>query len=92
MALSLSEPPLVKAVKGYVVLDIPKAQSETVPLDNFLKSPDFATQASKVSFPVGLDVEGKPLLVDLSNPNPNTCHGLIAGTSGSGLSSTSSLT
>src|SRR5260221_4032754 len=84
VALSLSEPPLVKAAKGYVVLDIPKAQSETVPLDNFLKSSDFATQASKVSFPVGLDVEGKPLLADLSNPN--TCHGLIAGTSGSGKS------
>jgi S-DNA-T family DNA segregation ATPase FtsK/SpoIIIE len=84
VALSLSEPPLVKAAKGYVVLDIPKAQSETVLLENFLKSPDFATQASKVSFPVGLDVEGKPLLVDLSNPN--TCHGLIAGTSGSGKS------
>ena len=84
VALSLSEPPLVKAAKGYVVLDIPKAQPETVLLENFLKSPDFATQASKVSFPVGLDVEGKPLLVDLSNPN--TCHGLIAGTSGSGKS------
>jgi len=84
VALSLSEPPLVKAAKGYVVLDIPKPQSETVPLEKFLKGPDFATQASKVSFPVGLDVEGKPLLVDLSNPN--TCHGLIAGTSGSGKS------
>jgi S-DNA-T family DNA segregation ATPase FtsK/SpoIIIE len=84
VALSLSEPPLVKAAKGYVVLDIPKPQPETVLLEKFLKGPDFATQASKVSFPVGLDVEGKPLLVDLSNPN--TCHGLIAGTSGSGKS------
>ena len=84
VALSLAEPPLVKAAKGFVVLDIPKAQAETVPLENFLKSPDFTAQASKVSFPVGLDVEGKPLLIDLCNPT--TCHGLIAGTSGSGKS------
>jgi S-DNA-T family DNA segregation ATPase FtsK/SpoIIIE len=84
VALSLAEPPLVKAAKGYVILDIPKAQSETVLLRDFLKGPDFSAQTSKVSFPVGLDVEGRPLLVDLANPN--TCHGLIAGTSGSGKS------
>jgi S-DNA-T family DNA segregation ATPase FtsK/SpoIIIE len=84
VALSLSEPPLVKAARGFVVLDIPKPKADTVLLEKFLQSPDFDKLPSKVAFPVGLDVEGKPLIVDLANPN--TCHGLIAGTSGSGKS------
>jgi S-DNA-T family DNA segregation ATPase FtsK/SpoIIIE len=84
VALSLAEPPLVKASKGFVVLDLPKPNPEIVPLEKFLRGADFAAMDSKVSFPVGLTVEGKPLIVDLANPN--TCHGLIAGTSGSGKS------
>ena len=84
VALSLSEPPLVKAAKGFVVLDIPKPKGDTVLLETFLRSSDFGKLPSKVSFSVGVDVEGKPLIIDLANPN--TCHGLIAGTSGSGKS------
>jgi S-DNA-T family DNA segregation ATPase FtsK/SpoIIIE len=91
VALSLTEPPLVKAGKGCVLLDIPKSEPDTALLEDFLKqSQDWEGSrprdpfASKVSFPIGLGVDGKPVMADLSDPN--TCHGLIAGTSGSGKS------
>lgn len=83
VALSLLEPPLIKAAKGFVILDIPKPKADVVLLKDFVSTKN-ASKDSKVSFPVGLDVEGNPLIVDLSDPN--TCHGLIAGTSGSGKS------
>jgi hypothetical protein len=84
VALSLLEPPLVKAGKGFVLLDIPKAEPETAFLKDLLESPDSASAGGKVSFPLGLGVDGKPVMADLSDPN--TCHALIAGTSGSGKS------
>jgi hypothetical protein len=84
VALSLPEPPLVKAGKGFVLLDIPKSQPDTVLLQDFLKQSDSPSSESKVSFPIGLGVEGKPILSDFADPN--TCHGLVAGTAGSGKS------
>jgi FtsK/SpoIIIE family/FtsK alpha domain/PD-(D/E)XK nuclease superfamily len=83
VALSLAEAPLVKAGKGFVVLDIPKSQPDTVLLQDFLNG-DSTHSENKVSFPVGLGVDGSPLLADFADPN--TCHGLVAGTAGSGKS------
>jgi S-DNA-T family DNA segregation ATPase FtsK/SpoIIIE len=83
VALSLPEPPLVKAGKGFVLLDIPKSEPDTVLLQDFLNG-DSARSEDKVSFPVGLGVDGKPVLADFADPN--TCHGLVAGTAGSGKS------
>jgi S-DNA-T family DNA segregation ATPase FtsK/SpoIIIE len=83
VALSLPEPPLVKAGKGFVLLDIPKSQPDTVLLQDFLNG-DLTRSENKVSFPVGLGVDGKPILADFADPN--TCHGLVAGTAGSGKS------
>jgi S-DNA-T family DNA segregation ATPase FtsK/SpoIIIE len=37
-----------------------------------------------VSFPIGVGVEGKPVIADFSDPN--TCHALVAGSTGSGKS------
>jgi S-DNA-T family DNA segregation ATPase FtsK/SpoIIIE len=91
VALSLPEPPLVKAGKGFVLLDIPKAEPDTALLQDFLKgfqdgegSRPRDPFAGKVSFPIGLGVDGKPVLTDFSDPN--TCHSLVAGTAGSGKS------
>jgi S-DNA-T family DNA segregation ATPase FtsK/SpoIIIE len=84
VALSLAEAPLVKAGKGFVLLDIPKSQPDTVFLKDFLNRPDSSVSQSKVAFPVGLGVDGKPVLADFADPN--TCHGLVAGTAGSGKS------
>jgi len=84
VALSLPQPPMVKAGKGFVLLDIPRSEPDTVLLEDFLKQPDSADSESKVSFPIGLGIDGKPVLADFSDPN--TCHGLVAGTAGSGKS------
>ena len=77
VALSLPKPPLVKAGKGFVLLDIPRSEPDTVLLEDLLKQPDSTDSKSKVSFPIGLGVERKPVLADFSDPN--TCHGLVAG-------------
>jgi hypothetical protein len=84
VALSLPEPPLVKAGKGFVLLDIPKSQPDTALLQDFLRGRDSVGSESKVSFPIGMGVEGNPVLSDFSDPN--FCHGLVAGTAGSGKS------
>lgn len=83
VALSLPEPPLVKAGKGFVLLDIPKSHPDTALLEDFLNG-DSTRSDNKVTFPVGLGVDGKPVLADFADPN--TCHGLVAGTAGSGKS------
>jgi S-DNA-T family DNA segregation ATPase FtsK/SpoIIIE len=83
VALSLLEPPLVKAGKGFVLLNIPKSQLDTALLEDFL-SGDSTRSENKVSFPIGLGVDGKPVLADFADSN--TCHGLVAGTAGSGKS------
>ncbi|HSI84064.1 MAG: DNA translocase FtsK [Candidatus Methylacidiphilales bacterium] len=84
VALALGQPPLIKASRGFVILDIPKPQARTVFLTDVIKSPEYSQAGGKVRFPVGVDIEGKPLLIDLTDPV--TCHGLIAGGSGSGKS------
>ena len=39
---------------------------------------------SAVTFPIGIDVEGAPVVADFADPN--TCHALVAGSTGSGKS------
>jgi len=80
VALSLDAPPLVKAGKGYVTLDLPRAEPQTC----LLKDVHASEIASPVAFPVGLGVEGQPIFADMADPN--TCHALVAGSTGSGKS------
>ena len=83
VALALDEPPLIKPGRGYVIFDMPRADRETMPLRDYLRTARSAADAP-VSFPVGVGVEGEPLVADFCDSN--TCHVLVAGTSGSGKS------
>ncbi len=84
VALALDEPPLIKPSKGFVVLDLPRHDRETLPLLNIIRDRKNKEKKGSMAFAVGVGVEGEPILSDLSDSN--TCHVLVAGTSGSGKS------
>jgi S-DNA-T family DNA segregation ATPase FtsK/SpoIIIE len=82
IALALDEPPLIQPAKGFVVIDLPRANRPTVLLTDYLKKKDGV--GGPMVFPVGVDVEGDTIIADFCDSN--TCHVLVAGTSGSGKS------
>jgi S-DNA-T family DNA segregation ATPase FtsK/SpoIIIE len=82
IALALDEPPLIRPSKGFVVIDLPRPDRSTVLLIDYLKKQ--ARHESPMAFPVGVDIEGETIVSDFCDSN--TCHVLVAGTSGSGKS------
>jgi S-DNA-T family DNA segregation ATPase FtsK/SpoIIIE len=82
--LDLSQPPLIKAGKGFVILDLPRPEPKPCLLKDALEGSLRDAFKSIVSFPIGIDVEGSPVVADFANPN--TCHALVAGSTGSGKS------
>jgi S-DNA-T family DNA segregation ATPase FtsK/SpoIIIE len=82
--LSLAEPPLIKAGKGYVILDLPRPESRPCLLKEALAGNLAKTLQSTVAFPIGIGVEGDLIVADFADPN--TCHALVAGSTGSGKS------
>jgi S-DNA-T family DNA segregation ATPase FtsK/SpoIIIE len=84
VALALDAPPLVKAGKGFVTIDLPRASPQTCLLKDVLTRDLPGLLQSPVAFPVGVGVEGEPIVADLADPN--TCHALVAGATGSGKS------
>lgn len=82
--LSLAEPPLIKAGKGFVILDLPRPEPKPCFLNEALAGGLARALKSTVAFPVGIGVEGDPVVADFADPN--TCHALVAGSTGSGKS------
>lgn len=82
--LSLAEPPLIKAGKGFVILDLPRPEPKPCFLKEALAGSLARALKSTVAFPVGIGVEGDPVVADFADPN--TCHALVAGSTGSGKS------
>jgi S-DNA-T family DNA segregation ATPase FtsK/SpoIIIE len=82
--LKLALPPLIKAGKGFVILDLPRPEPKPCLLKDALAGTLGAALKSTVSFPIGIDVEGAPVVADFADPN--TCHALVAGSTGSGKS------
>lgn len=82
--LALPMPPRIEPAQGYVTIDVPKEQPDTVLWRNVQSSPTLADHPSRVAFPIGVGVDGSLLLADFADPK--TCHALVAGTSGSGKS------
>jgi FtsK/SpoIIIE family/FtsK alpha domain/PD-(D/E)XK nuclease superfamily len=84
IALSLDEPPLIKPGRGFVVIDLPRTDRQTILLLDYLKNVLVGESKKPMAFPVGVGVEGEAILSDFCDSN--TCHVLVAGTSGSGKS------
>jgi S-DNA-T family DNA segregation ATPase FtsK/SpoIIIE len=82
--LKLAEPPLIKAGKGFVTLDLPRPEPKPCYLKEALDGTLGTSLKSAVAFPIGIDVEGAPIVADFADPN--TCHALVAGSTGSGKS------
>jgi S-DNA-T family DNA segregation ATPase FtsK/SpoIIIE len=82
--LSLAQPPLIKAGKGFVILDLPRPEPKPCFLKEALAGNLGHALRNTVAFPVGIDVEGVPVVADFADPN--TCHTLVAGSTGSGKS------
>jgi S-DNA-T family DNA segregation ATPase FtsK/SpoIIIE len=83
VALALDRPPLISPGKGFVAVDVPRADRQTMQLLGYLKGAG-AKEKSPTAFPVGVGIDGQTILSDFFDSN--TCHVLVAGTSGSGKS------
>jgi FtsK/SpoIIIE family/FtsK alpha domain/PD-(D/E)XK nuclease superfamily len=83
VALALDQPPLISPSKGFVAVDVPRTDRQTMQLLSYLEGAG-ANEKSPTAFPVGVGIDGQPLSSDFFDSN--TCHVLVAGTSGSGKS------
>ena len=84
LALSAISIRIVAPIPGKAVvgIEIPNAIRETVYLKEIIDSDTFRASKSKVSFGLGKDISGDPLVVDLARMP----HLLVAGSTGSGKS------
>ncbi|RMF27336.1 MAG: cell division protein FtsK, partial [Cyanobacteria bacterium J083] len=81
--LALPRPPLISPQAGYISVDLPRKNRQIAYFQDYIqpqKKPDDAP----VTIAVGVNLEGKLIEADLADPN--TCHFLVGGTTGSGKS------
>nr|WP_083883959.1 DNA translocase FtsK [Pseudanabaena sp. PCC 7367] len=81
--LGLNHPPLISPQAGYVSVDLPRPDRQTAYFEQYVNAEDEQSTGS-CQIAIGVDLEGKLVEADLSNPN--TCHFLVGGTTGSGKS------
>jgi len=81
--LGIENPPLIAPQAGYVSFDLPRRNRQTALLEDYIK-PQKTPNDTPVKIAIGIDLEGQLIEADLSNPN--TCHFLVGGTTGSGKS------
>ena len=67
-----------------MILDLPRPEPKPCFLMEALAGALTPALKSTVAFPIGIDVEGAPVIADFADPN--TCHALVAGSTGSGKS------
>jgi len=77
VSLYLNSLPVITTGQGNILLDVPKKRE-------FIYWKDVDKGTSKMSFPVGKSIDGQLIFVDMVDPNQ--CHLLIGGLSGSGKS------
>ncbi len=81
--LGLENPPLIATQAGYVSVDLPNPNRKAAIFDDYIKS-EKLPETTSVKIAIGVNLEGKLVEADLSDPN--TCHFLVGGTTGSGKS------
>jgi DNA segregation ATPase FtsK/SpoIIIE, S-DNA-T family len=84
IALSLPSEPVISAGPGFVFFDVAKTQPDRVAWSDLISDREFRQHQSSTAFPLGIGIDNKPIIADLSDPN--MAHALVAGTSGSGKS------
>ncbi|MDB9448453.1 DNA translocase FtsK [Dolichospermum circinale] len=81
--LGLEYPPLIAPQAGYVSIDLPRQDRQIAKFEDFIQK-QFLLPTAPVKIAIGVGIDGKLLEADLSDPN--TCHFLVGGTTGSGKS------
>ncbi len=81
--LGLANPPLISPQAGYVSVDLPRPDRQVAKFQDYIKSQALPATAP-VKIAIGVNLEGELVEADLSDPN--TCHFLVGGTTGSGKS------
>jgi S-DNA-T family DNA segregation ATPase FtsK/SpoIIIE len=84
VAIGIDKIPVIGVEKGFVTIDLPKSKADIVYWKEAIDSPEFKSSSQCVIFPIGRNVNNQLIFADLSDPN--TCHGLVAGGTGSGKS------
>ena len=79
----LSTPPLIAPQAGYISVDLPRLDRQVASFEQYIQPQPLASPAA-VQIAIGVNLEGKLVEADLSDPN--TCHFLVGGTPGSGKS------
>ena len=81
--LGIANPPLIAPQAGYVSFDLPRQNRQSAVFEDYIK-PQKMLIDSPVKIAIGVDLEGQLIEANLSDPN--TCHFLVGGTTGSGKS------
>ncbi len=81
--LGLASPPMIAPQAGYVSVDLPRPDRQTAHFDRYIQTQSSIPDAP-MTIAIGVDLDGQLCEADLSDPN--TCHFLVGGTTGSGKS------
>jgi S-DNA-T family DNA segregation ATPase FtsK/SpoIIIE len=81
--LGIANPPLIAPQPGYVSVDLPRPDRQVAKFEDYIQSQTTPPNAP-MQIAIGVDLDGKLIEADLSDPN--TCHFLVGGTTGSGKS------
>ncbi|UBF27001.1 PD-(D/E)XK nuclease family protein [Kovacikia minuta CCNUW1] len=81
--LGITNPPLIAPQAGYVSVDLPRPDRQSAYFDQYIQ-PQTLPLTAPTRIAIGVNLEGQLIEADLSDPN--TCHFLVGGTTGSGKS------
>jgi len=81
--LALANPPLIAPQAGYVSVDLPRADRQIAHFEEYIQ-PQILPPSAPIKIAIGVNLDGHLVEADLSDPN--TCHFLVGGTTGSGKS------
>ena len=81
--LGIANPPMIAPQPGYVSIDLPCKDRQIAHFEKYIQHQETPVDAP-VKIAIGVDLEGQLVEADLSDPN--TCHFLMGGTTGSGKS------
>jgi S-DNA-T family DNA segregation ATPase FtsK/SpoIIIE len=82
--LEIASPPLIAPQAGFVSVDLPRGDRQVASLENYILGGEKLAIASPIKIAIGVNLDGDLVEADLSDPN--TCHFLVGGTTGSGKS------
>jgi S-DNA-T family DNA segregation ATPase FtsK/SpoIIIE len=81
--LGLADKPLIAPQAGYVSIDLPRSDRQVASFIDYIQ-PQTLSPTASIKIAIGVNLEGELVEADLSDPN--TCHFLVGGTTGSGKS------